>query len=151
MQMSKAQVILLATSGRGHIVYFAHSKLDYESSRAAKVRSLIHQTWPDKRLLDPSRMRETWPDLAARLGGQDPVYELVISCVREVVALEHRGFVGRGVFTELQLAQRRGLPCFAVRDQKLVPVEAIEIVDPDDFKRRYGRLLVKGEVRDVAA
>lgn len=149
--MARAQVLLLATSGRGPIVYFAHSKLDYETSKAAKVRGLIRNRWPEKRLLDPSRMRETWPDLAERLGGQEPVYQLVISCVQEVVALEHKGHVGRGVFTELDLAARRGLPRFVARAGQLLPVERTEIVDPDDFKRAYGRVFVKGETANVAA
>jgi hypothetical protein len=149
-EISKAQVMSMAV-GAGKIVYFAHSKLDYSTSRAAKVRSLIRDERPDMRLLDPSRMGEVWPDLAQRLGSHEAVYELVIECSAQVVALEHKGFVGRGVFTELQLAQRRGLPCYVVRDKRLVPVESIQIFDKEDYKRCYGRVFAKGEVRDVAA
>ncbi len=150
-QMAKAQVTLLATPGRGPIVYFAHSKLDYNTSKAAKVRSMIRDRRHDARLLDPSRMLETWPDLVARLGGQEQVYELVIGCVSEVVALEHKGFVGRGVFTELELASRRGLPRFVVRSNQLLPVARIELHDPEDFKRAYGRVWAKGDEANVAA
>jgi hypothetical protein len=148
--MSRAQVLMLAP-GHGDVVYFAHSKLDYETSRAAKVRSLIRHARPGKRLLDPSRMRETWTQLVERLGSIEAVYELVTSCVHEVVALEHKGFVGRGVFLELEQAAHRGLPRYVVRGQQLVPVEGIELFDPDDYKRSYGRVWAKGEVGNVAA
>lgn len=150
-QISHAQVLMLATPGRGRIVYFAHSKLDYCTSRAAKVRSLVREHRPDARLLDPSRFGQTWNDLAERFGSQDAVYQFVVGCADEVVALEHEGFVGRGVFTELEIANQRGLPRFVVRGGKLVPVDSIELFNQNDFKRCYGRVFVNGDHTHGAA
>lgn len=138
--ISKAQIFQFA-QGRGPVVYFAHSKLDYGTPAAKRARALIQRIRPGARILDPSRFGKIWPDLVERLGSHDAVYDLVIDCVSEVFALEHQDFVGRGVFNEVAVALRKARPAYAIREGRAVQITGYVVSDPNDYKRRFGRLL----------
>ncbi len=146
--LSRAQVLLYAR-GFGQVVYFAHSKLDYHTVIAADAKAALRRARPGKRILDPSSFGAVWGDLVERLGSHEAVYQLVISCCTEVAALEHEGVIGRGVYLELVEAERQGRPRFVLRNDVLVPIVGVVVVDSNDFRRRYGRILTAKELHDV--
>lgn len=144
VETAKARVLRLAPAGGGRLVYFAHSKRDYHSARAARAFEVVRAARPGGRVLNPSGFIELWPVLVAALGSQEAVYRLVVELCTEVFALEHEGHIGRGVFAELVEAERLGLPRWVVRDEKVFPVAGVTTVDTTDYKVRYGRVMLDG-------
>lgn len=140
--MSKAQILRLAP-GRGEVVYFAHSRIDDHSFAAAKARGTIRSIRPRARILESADIAEIWHDLTDRLGGHDAVYKLIIESVSEVFALEHAQFVGRGVYHEVAIALANGKPAYAIRDGRAVQIERCTVANPEDYSRRFGRLLMQ--------
>lgn len=141
----RAVILSLVESAGDRIVYFAHSRLAYGTKAALDARKVIETARPGCRLLDASRFdRPTpiWERLVQLVGSYDTVTRLVVSCVDEVIALEHDNHVGRGVYSELAEAALYNKPCSVVRGGAILPVARLEFVDVNDWRRRYGRVVV---------
>jgi hypothetical protein len=112
-------------------IFFSHSKLDYDSVREERVRSLLETI--DK-VLCPHR------DMGEK-GSMKP-YLLALSKCRWVVVLEHRGSIGRGVYEEVKHALRLKIPVFVIRQDYLVSVvNAIE-TGTNNWVSNYATLVV---------
>lgn len=141
----EVEVLAHIPRGDGPIIYFAHSMRDYGTAREAEAEALIRQARPGCRLANPKTWGPLWKRLERELDVES-VYVLVLSIVDEVVALEHEGHVGRGVYHELFFAGKRGLPRSVVRGGSLVDVHAINIVDRNDYRVRFGRVVTAQDV-----
>lgn len=135
------------------IVYFAHSMRDYGSYEAQAAVMLIRDLYRKRGesfcIFDPEDL--PWDTLGARLrsssiADENPnelVFDWVIAQSHEIVALEHAGYVGRGVYSELERGLAQQKPCYVLRVEslqphRLVPVKGLRLVDPEDWKVRYG-------------
>ncbi len=124
------------------LVYFAHSKLDYGSPSAIAAHVAIAAARPGAAVLDPSRIDDrVFGKLVALLGSIDRLYAFTVALAAEVIALEHEGHIGRGVYRELEEAAHLGKPRHVLRAGVLVPVVDVEIVNPADLRVRFGRVL----------
>jgi hypothetical protein len=112
-------------------VYFAHSKLDYNTKvekDAIKTLSAMYKVFcPNNNLGETGSMSH---------------YLKVVKWCDETVALEHGGLVGRGVYEEVNMAIESKKPTFVLRDGKLLKVKGSKIVNRDDWKR-YAKLEVE--------
>lgn len=146
-QMARAMLLAYvyprAASETGRpLVYFAHSKLDYGSPRAIGALIAIATARPGAAVLDPSRIDDrVFGKLVALLGSIDRLYAFTVALADEVIALEHEGHVGRGVYRELEEAAHLGKPRHVLRDGVLLPVVDLEIIDPADLRVRFGRVI----------
>lgn len=118
--------------------YFAHSKLDYGTRKEVRVRLRIRQRFGD--VLCPNR------DIGER-GSIAPYLEAIDQC-QTVAVLEHGGFVGRGVFVEVEHALSRKKPVWALRGPDWAPVKGVRLFDPDDWKLRYGKLQISKQRKE---
>jgi len=120
------------------IIYFAHSMRDYGTKQAKDARETIQRLIPTAWIYDPEDLN--WQGLQLRLGSYEAVYDYVIARSDRVVALEHAEHIGRGVFDEIKRALNRPIPVGVLRRGVIHSVNGIQIVDPDDWKVRYGRI-----------
>jgi hypothetical protein len=122
--------------------YFAHSKLIYNTEEERKLLTLLR----DKESLEGFGIglgEVICPNNnMGELGSMTPYLKMVQKC-DIVVAHEFTGYVGRGVYAEVKHALKFGKKVFAIRDEKLLEVEDLIIYDPNDWKVRYGQLVVK--------
>lgn len=126
-------------------IYFAHSMRDYGKPAAIEARVTIQKfidlskTKPHE-ILDPEQMN--FQDIVWKQGSYDAAYRWVVEQADIVIALEHQGHVGRGVFTELSLALELKKPTFVVRSGNLVKVASVTPTGINDWKVRYGTVQV---------
>jgi len=117
-------------------VYFAHSIKDYNTKKeAATLRRLrAHKDW---KVICPNT------DLGELPGGMRAYLEVVAQCDL-VIAMEHKGFVGRRVFCEIYRAFCANKPAFVLRKGKLFEVVTLKENDPNDWETYYGKLITDG-------
>lgn len=119
-------------------VYFAHSMRVYGTPEAEQARQQIHALRQGWDLFDPEDF--TWKAAEADSSPEE-VFQAVIAVSDEVIVLEYEGHVGRGAYQEVLLALASELPVYALRAGQLIQVRAVELVDTQDWRIRYGRLL----------
>lgn len=121
------------------IVYYAHSKLIYNSLREKVERDFLERTF--KKVICPNR------DMG-ELGEMDPYLRKVETC-DIVVCSEYEKHIGKGVFEEVNLALKLAIEVFCLRRQKRTckfifkTVTNVKIVDEQDWKYYYGKIKTK--------
>jgi len=121
------------------VVYFAHSMRDYGTPVAVEAKRDITRLLPDTEILDPEEL--DWNGLTRQLGSCEAVYDHVVARSHRIAVLEHAQHIGRGVFEEASRGLRSRKPVHVLRDHQLVPVERVAVVDKNDWKVRYGRIV----------
>lgn len=121
------------------IIYFAHSMRDYGTQRAREAREAIERLFPLAWVYDPEEIH--WNYLQTKLGSCEAVYDYVVSRSSRVIVLEHQNHVGRGAFEEVSLALSKPIPVGVLREGKIKEVKEVALVDPNDWKIRYGRII----------
>jgi hypothetical protein len=130
------------------IAYMSHGKALHGSKQADECRTAILTAFDADKVWDTGGRKGV--RAANRLGGWDALYDKLIADLLGrfgiCVVLEHNGFVGRGVFVEVQRMDKAGVPVYVFRKGKFGRVSQAEVVDPDDWTYRFGRLSVdKGD------
>jgi hypothetical protein len=117
-------------------IYYAHSKLIYNTEREEMERKAINSL--AGKVLCPNR------DMG-EYGMMDPYIEAVKNS-KAVVCSEYNRHVGRGVYFEVFTAINDGKPVFCLRIKSKTPsfykVLGIKVVDEDDWKMRYAKLVI---------
>jgi hypothetical protein len=105
-------------------VYFAHSKLDYNTKAekdAIKTLSAIYNVFcPNNNLGETGSMYH---------------YLNIVKWCDETVVLEHKELVGKGVYEEVQTALQNKKPTFVLRAGKLLKVTGVKVVNSDNWKQ----------------
>lgn len=119
-------------------VYYAHSKLIYDTPREKSERSFLEKSFG--KVCCPNR------DIGEQ-GSIDP-YLNRVQRSSQVICSEYQRHIGKGVFTEVSEALERGKKVFRLKKVKvgwmLEPVSAVKVVDEFDWKVCYGKLILKG-------
>lgn len=119
------------------LVYFAHSMLDYNTKREAEVRSLL-ESYLDKdiQLVCPNR------DLKKLGRDMNLFLEFVKRCSLVIVMENLFGFVGHGVYSEVEVALSFNISVYVWRKNLLFNVYGIAVKDENDWRAKYGQLVV---------
>lgn len=130
-------------------VYFCYSKQAYDAGLLEESRKLIEQSYPPGTdIVDSSDL--DWKGLVKQHGSQEVAYVEVVADHDEVVVLEHHGYLGKGLFSQLNYAKELQRPAWVLRKTagylRLLSVKRVSINDPSNWKWKYGVVEV-GEER----
>jgi len=118
------------------VVYYAHSKKIYNTSREKMERSYIEKRF--KAVCCPNR------DMG-ELGSMNPYIDKVKGC-HAVVCTEFQGHIGKGVYEEITAALRFEKEVYCLRRRvgvfQLHRIKEVMIVDDTDWGTRYGKVKV---------
>lgn len=119
-------------------VYYAHSKLIYDSERENKELSFLKKKF---NLIDPNG------DIGER-GSIEP-YLKVISTCNMVICSEYKEHIGRGVFEEVLFALNKGIKVFCLKKKigMFYLSKVINVIENDvyDWKIKYGRIICQSK------
>ena|GEM_PF-2109727 len=120
-------------------VYYAHSKLIYDSPREKQERKFLEKNfW---KVVCPNR------DMGD-LGSIDP-YLRMVDKNKIVVCSEYNSYIGKGVYSEIMegLKTNKRVYCLRKLEGKyiLLPVATVSMVDPNDWKMQYGKIHISSE------
>lgn len=127
-------------------VYFAHSMLDYNTEREKLIRDDL-----ESHLLDGMKLVCPNRDLQKLFGKDMNAYLAYVKTCDLVIVLEHGGFVGKGVYLEVETAVDANIPVLVLRDSLLYHVKGVVAFDRNDWKNKYGKLVVGDVVRGKSA
>jgi len=124
-------------------IYFAHSIRDYGTQKSRDAMVAIRERWPGAKVYNPEGMQKDFRQVTAE------IYEKILRrCLGDgeglVAVLEHQDSIGRGVFTEVNLALRWGFPVFVLRDGEFVEVSSTCGENRRDWSVHYSSLVLKG-------
>lgn len=112
------------------IAYFAHSKLDYDKEKEHQTKARIAEF--GFRVFCPNKnLGET---------GNISHYLRVLDWCDLVFALEHDGYIGRGVYAEIERALSIKKPCFVIRKNLFYKIISIKQEPSGDWRIRYGKI-----------
>ena len=121
------------------MIYYAHSKLDYNTKQEQDDLILLHSLYGE--VVDP---KEIEPSLygAAGYNHMKPYLDAVKSCKMLVLRCHIFPYVGKGAFCEMCWALAFGKPCVVFNEVNiLVPLNGIVLHDAKDWKVKYGRIM----------
>lgn len=127
-------------------IYFAHSLRDYRGFESKRVLQWLATWYPDAQVHNPEDFEGQFKSRARKLQSWHQAY---LSILQErlgerggVVALEHHGHIGKGVFNEISIAMDlMKRPAWVYREGGLHVVRSLQVVDTDDWAIRYGRIV----------
>lgn len=130
-------------------VYFCYSKQAYDVGLLDEARETLKSSYPDgTEIVDSSTL--DWKGLVKQHGSQEVAYVEVVADHDEIVVLEHHGYVGKGLHSQLTYAQELQRPAFVLRKignyLRLMSVKRVSINDASNWKWKYGIVEV-GEER----
>lgn len=122
-------------------VYYAHSMRIYNTEREAEELEYLHKTYGEENVINPANLR---------YGNDMPAYFREISECDKVISSTYLGYIGRGVYTEIEHAQDEPLPVTVLRGSKKhgfreVNVEGVETFDRNDWSVAYGVLITEDD------
>jgi len=80
-------------------------------------------------------------DIGAAKKGMS-AYLKIVEWADLVVVSEYAGFIGKGVYSEIQHAQNNRIPVKCLRGSKLLEVKDTSIYNQSDYRFRYGKIIV---------
>ncbi len=113
-------------------VYYAHSMQLYESLKEKQELKFLRTRFDN--VLCPNK------DIG-KAGRGMSAYLKIVEWADLVVASEYEGFVGLGVFSEIQHALNVGIPVKCLRKNKLLDVKEVIIHSPRDYRIKYGEVI----------
>ena len=117
--------------------YYAHSKLDYDTSREKKEIAFLEEK--GFKVFNPNT------DLGER-GAMQP-YLYAVQMNKELVVSPHmKDFIGKGCFHEVCQALASGMATWCLQDNNLREVYGIELFDDRDWKIRYAKLILAKKI-----
>lgn len=118
-------------------VYFAHSMKDYGTKAERDCRSDLEKRW---RVMCPNR--DLWPMRSFDGSDAMQVCLTMVTWCDFVVVMEHQGHVGKGVHTEIESALKQKKRVLVWRDGNTYIVTGMQIVDRNDWKVKYAKLII---------
>lgn len=115
-------------------LYYAHSKLIYNTELENEQLKLIKKQFPKYEIINPN-------DEIFVINGFKAFLNMVEGC-NIVVFTSMDNFVGKGVFTEVEHALRCGISVFWMNNDKFHDNFKISINDPDDWKFKFGEVKI---------
>lgn len=115
------------------VAYYAHSMRLYNSRTEKSVLRHLRRLYP--KVINPNEL--------GNFGSIQPYLSIIIHIADVVVCSEYQGYVGKGVFEEVQTAIRFKIPVHVVRGRYLRPVLGIKQHDALDWKIKFGKLITE--------
>lgn len=113
--------------------YWVHSKRIYRTTAERILRQYLEKRFQNHKLICPNR------DLG-KLGSIEKYLDIIDTC-EFVVATEYCGYLGRGVFTEVQYSLESKKPTLLIQNNfKLIRIKSIELYDPNDWVVKFGKI-----------
>lgn len=120
-------------------IYFAHSKMIYGTQQEVEEFEFIKEKFPKASIICPHKTVGELND------SKDYLY--IVDCCNSVIVSEFNGFVGFGVFVEIARALSNYTSVSVLRKRAdefyLLKVTGLEIINQNDLKNKYGKLIVK--------
>ena len=118
-------------------IYYAHSKITYGTKKEAD--ELLHIKSIFQNVICPNAdIGEASAGLAAYLS--------IIRWSDILIASEYEGFIGLGVFKEIEYALSLNKRCLCLRNIagrfSLMPIHGVELLNASDIKKTYGRIVL---------
>lgn len=127
------------TTSKTQRFYFAHSKILYGTTREAQELEFLRKEFPHRTIICPFNNLPEFQNFNQYLRFVDLCFGVVVS--------EIDGHIGRGVFAETARALSNDANIYVLRSKNdefyLSEVIGIEIVNQNDWKIKYGRLITK--------
>jgi hypothetical protein len=121
-------------------IYYAHSMKIYDTNQEQNEYSLIHSQFPLYKIFCPNNNAPiSWHNLTSK--------DVMTECLQKVkkskivIASEYQNHIGKGVFSEVNLALALKKPVYVVRGNKFIPVNSIKIIDANDWGIKYGQIV----------
>jgi hypothetical protein len=114
-------------------IYYAHSMLIYGTLKEKQELKILRKKFQN--VLCPNQ------DIGDVQKGMS-AYLKIVEWADLVVVSEYLGFIGKGVYSEIQHAQNNGIPVKCLRGSKLLEVKDTSIYNASDYRIRYGKLIV---------
>lgn len=122
-------------------IYFCYSKQAYDEGLLEEAREAIRNTYPAGTEIFESANLD-WKGLVKQHGNQEVAYVEVVADHDEVVCLEHHGYLGKGLYSQLLYAQELQRPSFVLRKHgnylRLMTVKRVVEYDKSNWKWKYG-------------
>jgi hypothetical protein len=120
-------------------IYFGHSKNTYGTSQELQELEFLKKIFPKTNIICPNTTVGELSDFKD--------YLHIVDCCTLFIASEVEGSVGKGLFCEIGRAFSINIPVFVLRksadDFYLLPVIGIETKEPNYWKEKYVKLIVK--------
>ena len=120
-------------------IYFAYSKMIYGTQQEVEEFEFLKKKFTEATIICPHK---TVGDI-----NDSKDYLFVVDCCNIVIASEFNGYVGFGVFAEIARALSNCTSVSVLRKRAdefyLLKVTGIEIINQNDWKNKYGKLIVK--------
>ena len=115
--------------------YYSHSMRIYNTEREAEELDTIEELYGD--VINPNG------DITWR-GSMEPYFKAVRrSCI--LIFSQYKGYIGRGVFDEIQTALRNNIPVRCLKlwenGSYIMEIHSIEVNDPGDWAVKYGNVI----------
>lgn len=127
-------------------IYFCYSKQE-RLSHIEKCLPYIERAFPGATIIDSGSL--DWEALVAEWKSHERAYLEVVNQYDETVVLEHGGFLGRGLYSQVNYTLEIQHPCWVLRDVATTPtlfvVKAVHVHDPNNWKYYYGMLELGSE------
>jgi hypothetical protein len=122
-----------------HKIYYAHSKRIYGTSNESEELKYIKEKFSNASIICPHTTMGELADFND--------YLHVVDCCDRIIASEVEGCIGKGVFCEIARGFGNSTPVYVLRkrDNKfyLEIVTGIEVINENDWKNRYAKLIIK--------
>lgn len=118
-------------------LYYAHSIITYGTKGEKRELQRIRKRFPDHEIVNPAEIKFT--------GDSTEIMQAYIEVVEQadiIVLSEYRKHIGKGVTLELEAAIKENLERYLLRGRKFIAKFASEIINPEDWKVKYARIVV---------
>lgn len=112
-------------------LYFAHSKLIYNTELEKQQLEQIKNRFPDYEIINPNG------DFI--FSGMDYCYILISECDL-LVFTSVKDYIGKGVFSEIGFARDNKIKTLWLKNKKFYSDFTLEIYDFRDWRFRYGKI-----------
>jgi hypothetical protein len=126
----------MAANSKNFDVYFAHNMVTYNTKQEKEAHDFLGTMF--RFVLCPNRDMDLGDDMRKYC-------KLVKKC-QMVVCIEYKGHIGKGVYTEIDTALTNQIPVLVIRKDRLYHVSGIRVVNEDDWKKKYAKLIIRKHV-----
>ena len=119
------------------MIYYAHSMRKYGTAEEEKELQKIKELFPNHEVINPSNFP---PGKGRKV--MKPYFELIDEC-DFVVFSEFKGFIGRGVYREINYAKKNNKKSILLRNGKALEIEGLIINDENDWAINFAKIKEK--------
>lgn len=132
LQSAGEKKVVYSLRSTGGTVYYAHSKRIYNAPREQEELDYLESCFEE--VINPNGLD---------YGDDMRKYYTLIRKADALVLSEYEGCIGRGVFDETKLALKEHIPCFVLRDKKLISVKMVHPWKTNDWGIQYGKVEIR--------